>query len=382
MRKLVIAGVTGSIGQQALDVISAIPDLDVIAVGAGSDLEGALKAASSCQAGVCCVEAQSGEISSDVDLRTGNGSIAAAIRELRPDIVLNAVVGFAGVGVTRAAIEVGADLALANKESLVAGGSVVTDAAATAGTQILPVDSEHAALAQLLDGESSSEVEAITLTASGGPFRGLSSAELGDVTVTEALNHPTWDMGGKISIDSATLMNKGLEVIEAERLFGLDFDQINVVVHPQSIVHALVSFRDGVQTGHLGLPDMRSPIAWALASRVRPPLNLARLNLAEVGSLTFESVDSEAFPSLDLAYTAGRLGGGAPAVLNAANEVAVEAFLAGQLRFDRISDVVRESVDRFAPTQFRDWDDVIAADKFGRTTAAERIARIRDEVAS
>lgn len=376
MRRLVIAGVTGSIGQQALDSLASIGDLEVIAVGAGSKVEEALAAAQRCGSQICTVETEPSDRpdQAGVDLRVGTGSMAAAIRELQPDVVLNAVVGFAGVDVTRAAIEVGAELALANKESLVAGGSVVTQAAAAAGIRIIPVDSEHAALAQLLEGEAAEEVESITLTASGGPFRGKTSESLAGVSVEDALRHPTWAMGGKITIDSATLMNKGLEVIEAERLFGFTYDQISVVVHPQSIVHALVSFRDGIQTGHLGIPDMRSPIAWALAGGSRQPMDLQRLDLASVGSLDFEAPDLSTFRSLRLAYDAGRAGGGSPAVLNAANEVAVESFLAGRIQFVDIADVVEGALNECGALRLAGWDDVTAADEIGRSTAERLVA--------
>ena len=371
MRTLVIAGVTGSIGQQAIEVLPSVGDLDVVAVGAGSDMVGASAAAAQVGAAICTIEAEGEPSPGLIEQRCGPGAMVDAIRELKPDLVLNAVVGFAGVEVTRAAIEVGADIALANKESLVAGGSVVLDAAADAGVQIIPVDSEHAALAQLLEGSNPEEVDSVTLTASGGPFRGRPLDFLADVTVEEALNHPTWAMGGKISIDSATLMNKGLEVIEAERLFGLDYDQIRVVVHPQSIVHALVEYRDGVQTAHLGMPDMKAPIAWALAGRSRPALALERLDLAAVGSLTFEAPDLEVFKSLRLAYRAGRAGGGAPAVLNGANELAVESFLSGLIGFDKIADIVESALDQWVPTSFDSWSDVVAADHFGRSAVKD-----------
>lgn len=381
MRRLVIAGVTGSIGAQAVDVLADIGDLEVVAVGAGSNLMGAVEASRACGASVCSVEAGQAAHTHDDDIRVihGPGSMVSIIEELKPDVVLNAVVGFAGVAVSRAAIAVGADLALANKESLVAGGEVLTRAAATAGVNIIPVDSEHAALAQLLVGEDAAEVESLTLTASGGPFRGRSRTELMGVTVAEALNHPTWEMGGKITIDSATLMNKGLEVIEAQRLFGVDYDQIKVVVHPQSIVHGLVSFRDGVQTGHLGMPDMRSPIAWALAGESRQSLDLDRLDLATVGVLSFEAPDLEAFPALNLAYEAGRAGGGAPAVLNAANEIAVAAFLEGQIPFLAISDVVAHSLNQNIGLPLNSWDDVIAADLAGRVAAQNYVASLASE---
>ena len=363
-----------------MEVLSRIDDIQVVAVGARSDADGALAAAKTVGAAVCTVEIEGGPTTGPVgiDLRAGDGAIVSVIAELEPDLVLNAVVGFAGVAVTRAAIDAGADLALANKESLVAGGHLVTDAVSAAELELIPVDSEHAALAQLLDGAARSEVESVTLTASGGPFRGFSSSQLQDVKVADALRHPTWDMGGKITIDSATLMNKGLEVIEAERLFGLSYDEINVVVHPESIVHGLVSFQDGIQTAHLGIPDMRAPIAWALAGRTRPALRIERLDLAKVGQLNFEAPDLEAFACLALAYRAGREGGAAPAVLNAANEVAVDRFLNGRIRFDQIASVVETALHDCSGLPLNDWDDLAAADTAGRAAAEDATAGLTE----
>ena len=265
MRRIFIAGVTGSIGRQALDILASIEDLEVVGVAAGANADGLLRALELTGAKRGALEAA--ESSDDPRVLTGSGSAVRAIGELEPDLVLNAVVGFAGLSITRAALLAGADVALANKESLVVAGDLVMPLAAERGRRIDPVDSEHASLAQLLSATRNDEVEAVTLTASGGPFRGYGPEQLRKVTRANALAHPTWNMGGKITVDSATLMNKGLELIEAHHLFGLEYDCLGVVVHPQSIVHALVSLVDGMQLAHLGLPDMRAPIAWALAGR-------------------------------------------------------------------------------------------------------------------
>src|SRR5205823_1314456 len=247
------------------------------------------------------------------------------------DMVLNALVGAAGLGPTVAALGEGVDLALANKESLVVGGELVTQLAEATGANIIPVDSEHSALAQLIAGEAAGTVERLVLTASGGPFRGRSRTELEDVTVEQALAHPTWDMGGKITIDSATLMNKGLELIEAHHLFGTPYEQIDVVVHPQSIIHSLVQLCDGATLAHLGYPDMRVPISFALGYPDRADVPVKPLDLVELGALTFQAVDEDTFSCLRLARAAASAGGTAPCTMNAANEVAVHAFLGRRL---------------------------------------------------
>jgi 1-deoxy-D-xylulose-5-phosphate reductoisomerase len=286
------------------------------------------------------------------------------------DLVLNALVGSAGLGPTVAALGEGIDLALANKESLVVGGELVMQLAEATGARILPVDSEHSALHQLLAGERPGAVDRLVLTASGGPFRGRSSAELEAVTVADALRHPTWEMGGKITIDSATLMNKGLEVIEAHHLFGTPYEQIGVVVHPQSIVHSYVLLCDGAALAHLGHPDMRVPIAYALHWPERVDVPVRALDLAELGALTFEPVDLEAFPCLRLAREAGRAGGTAPCVLNAANEVAVHAFLEGGAGFLDIPRVIEATLERLPGQQVHGFDSLYAADREARALAA------------
>jgi 1-deoxy-D-xylulose-5-phosphate reductoisomerase len=267
----------------------------------------------------------------------------------------------------------GIDLALANKESLVVGGELVTALAEATGAQIIPVDSEHSALHQLLSSERPGAVDKLVLTASGGPFRGRTREELADVTVEEALNHPTWAMGGKITVDSATLMNKGLEVIEAHHLFGTPYERIDVVVHPQSIVHSYVQLCDGAALAHLGHPDMRVPIAYALHHPERIELPVRALDLAEVGALTFEPVDEDAFPCLRLAREAALAGGTGPCVLNAANEVAVHAFLEGRLPFLGIAAVIEEALERVPASRVHAFETLYEADREARAAAAELI---------
>src|SRR6185369_10745937 len=271
---------------------------------------------------------------------------------------LNALVGSAGLGPTVATLGEGIDLALANKESLVVGGELVTALAEATGAALIPVDSEHSALHQLLAGERPGTVDKLILTASGGPFRGRTRAELEDVTVEQALAHPTWAMGGKITIDSATLMNKGLELIEAHHLFGLPYNRIDVVVHPQSIVHALVALNDGASLAHLGHPDMRVPISYALHHPQRADVHVPLLDLAEVGALTFERADSDTFACLRLAREAAVAGGTAPCVLNAANEVAVHAFLRGELAFTGIARVIESTLSELPARPVRHFSDL------------------------
>ena len=288
--------------------------------------------------------------------------------------MLNAIVGSAGLGPTIVALTEGIDLALANKESLVVGGELVTALAEATGAQVIPVDSEHSALFQLIAGERVGTIDRLVLTASGGPFRGRSRAELEAVTVEQALQHPTWAMGGKITIDSATLMNKGLEVIEAHHLFGTSYDRIDVVVHPQSIVHALVTLCDGAALAHLGHPDMRVPIAYALHHPERVDVPVRTLDLAEVASLTFEPPDEDAFPCLRLAREAAVAGGTGPCVLNAANEVAVHAFLGGRLPFMGIPAVIEATLERVGASGVHGFDSLYAADAEARSVAGELVA--------
>lgn len=380
MSQVVVLGATGSIGSQALDVISHLgwsvdglaanrpsrrlaelarryPDTEIV-VAAGDD-------------------AEARDFASRVDNPVAFGPDAVAEMASRPGrIVVNGIVGAAGLRATLAALHAGNRVALANKESLVAGGPLVMGALAEAG-ELIPVDSEHSALHQCLEGEDLGAVSRLVLTASGGPFRGRSRQELVSVSVEEALAHPTWRMGGRITVDSATLMNKGLEVIEAHHLFDVDLDRIDVVVHPQSIVHSAVEFVDGSLKAHIGHPDMRIPIQYALTY----PKRVDGLGepFSFVGrTLEFEEVDRQTFPAVDLAFDAARRGGTAPCVLNAADEVAVEAFLAGQIGFLAIVDVVAETLQRAAwEPELTSVDQVLAADAEARALASELVASAR-----
>jgi 1-deoxy-D-xylulose-5-phosphate reductoisomerase len=294
------------------------------------------------------------------------------LERAQPDVVLNAVVGFAGLPVTLWALEHGVDLALANKESLVAAGELALAAQKRGGGRLLPVDSEHSAAFQLQGGRAPESVHSLVLTASGGPFRGRTRDELVDVTPVEALAHPTWSMGPKITIDSATLANKGLELIEAHFLFGLPYEQIEVIVHPTSVVHALVRFRDGAALAHLGYPDMRVPISFALTYPDRSATPVPPLDLASGLTLEFEAPDLESFPLLRLAREAGERGGTFPCAYNAANEVAVAAFLDGRLPFLGIADTVEETLGAVDGTSARDLNDLIETDAEARRLARDR----------
>ena len=317
--------------------------------------------------------ARAAEQWTDGEVLSGAEGLVRLVLESGADLVLNALVGSAGLGPTVATLGEGIDLALANKESLVVGGELVMALAEATGAQILPVDSEHAALHQLIAGERPGTVERLVLTASGGPFRGRSRASLEDVSVDDALKHPTWDMGGKITIDSATLMNKGLEVIEAHHLFGVPYERIDVVVHPQSIVHAMITLCDGAALAHLGHPDMAVPISYALHHPDRVDVPVPRLDLAEVGALTFEPVDHEAFPCLSLARAAAVAGGTSPCVLNAANEIAVHAFLQGRLGFLGIAAVIERTLDALPSARVRAFESLYEADREARAVAAELV---------
>ena len=296
------------------------------------------------------------------------------IAATEPDLVLNGIVGAAGLGPTITALSRGIDVALANKESLVIGGELVTELAKATGARLLPVDSEHSAIQQLLAGEELRAVDRIMLTASGGPFRGRK--DLSDISVADALDHPTWSMGGRITIDSATLMNKGFEMIEAHHLFGFPYDDIGVVVHPQSIVHSLIDLSDGATLAHLGYPDMRVPIAYALSYPDRADIPVKRLNLAELGKLEFEEPDPDTFRCLKLARLAGEAGGISPCVLNAADEVAVAAFLSDRLPFDRIPDVIEQTLEDIGTSEVRGFDDLFAIDEAARERAEEVIGKM------
>jgi 1-deoxy-D-xylulose-5-phosphate reductoisomerase len=378
-RRLLILGSTGSIGTQALDIVDRAGGEFVLAgLSAERSWEELVEQAE--RYGVTRIAladadaaARAAEAWTGGEVLAGAEGLVRMVLESEPDLVLNALVGSAGLGPTVATLGEGIDLALANKESLVVGGELVMQLAAATGAHILPVDSEHSALHQLLQGEAPGTVTKLVLTASGGPFRGRTRAELEGVTVEEALKHPTWEMGGKITIDSATLMNKGLELIEAHHLFGTPYDQIDVVVHPQSIVHSYVTLCDGAALAHLGHPDMRVPIAYALHHPERVDVPLRPLDLAEVGALTFEPVDTDAFPCLRLARQAAEAGGTAPCVLNAANEVAVHAFLNGRLPFLGIPEVIEETLALMPAAPVRAFESLYEADREARALASESI---------
>jgi 1-deoxy-D-xylulose-5-phosphate reductoisomerase len=305
----------------------------------------------------------------------GPDGLVRLITETKPDLVLNALVGSAGLGPTVAALGEGIDLALANKESLVVGGELVTALAEATGARIIPVDSEHSALFQLIRSERRpGTVDRLVLTASGGPFRGRKREDLQNVSVEEALAHPTWAMGGKITIDSATLMNKGLELIEAHHLFGLPYEQIDVVVHPQSIIHALIHLNDGAALAHLGYPDMRVPISYALHFPERADVPVEPLDLPALGQLTFEEPDEEVFPCLRLAREAAVAGGTAPCVMNAANEVAVQAFLDGQLPFTGIPEMIERALETVETQPLTSFDDLYLADAEARRVVEGAVA--------
>jgi 1-deoxy-D-xylulose-5-phosphate reductoisomerase len=378
VRRLLIIGSTGSIGTQALDVVSRSHDLEVVGLAAYSNHERLLDQAE--RFGVGRIGLADSDAAAQAEATGFDGRVLAGpeglvdlITEGGVDMVLNALVGSAGLGPTVAALGEGIDLALANKESLVVGGELVMALAEATGAQVLPVDSEHAALHQLVAGEAPGRVDRLVLTASGGPFRGRSAAELEGVTREQALAHPTWDMGGKVTIDSATLMNKGLELIEAHHLFGVPYDHLDVLVHPQSIVHALVHLNDGASLAHLGLPDMRVPISYALHHPDRMDVPVPTLDLSDVGKLEFEPADLEAFPCLRLAREAGEAGGTAPCVLNAANEVAVHAFLEGRLPFTGIARVVSEALEAMPAEPVGHFSDLYRADAAARELARDQL---------
>ncbi|HTJ74152.1 MAG TPA: 1-deoxy-D-xylulose-5-phosphate reductoisomerase [Acidimicrobiales bacterium] len=383
LKTISVVGSTGSIGTQTLDVVASEPErYQVVALAAGRsvDLLAAQAGAVRPQVVAIADESLAAELEARVppgtEVWAGPDALAAVAR--LADVVVNGVVGFAGLPVTLAALEAGKRLALANKESLIAGGPVVQRARATPGAEIVPVDSEHAAVHQCLlatGAGGSGRLARIVLTASGGPFRGRTAADLAGVTVADALAHPTWSMGPKITVDSSTLMNKGLEVIEAHELFGAGYDQIDVVVHPQSIVHSMVEFTDGSTVAQLSVPDMRLPISYALAYPDRGAVPFGALDWTAVPRLEFEAPDRQAFPCLDLAYEAGREGGTAPAWLNAANEIAVAAFLEGLISWNSIADVVKQTLVRHHGTNPVSVDVVLDADRLAREQARRVVER-------
>jgi 1-deoxy-D-xylulose-5-phosphate reductoisomerase len=378
-RRLIILGSTGSIGLQALDVVARSEELAVVGLAAGHAWEPLVHQAREHEVKRIALThgdaaARASEAWTDGEVLSGPDGLVQLITDGGADLVLNAIVGSAGLVPTVAALGEGIDLALANKESLVVGGELVMQLAEATGAAIVPVDSEHSALHQLLGGTAPGTVDRLVLTASGGPFRGRSAAELKHVTVAEALAHPTWKMGGKITIDSATLMNKGLELIEAHHLFGTPYEHIDVVVHPQSIVHSLIHLCDGATLAHLGYPDMRVPISYALHYPERVDVPVRPLDLVELGALTFEAVDPDTFACLRLARDAAQRGGTAPCTLNAANEVAVHAFLRGALRFLDIAGVIEETLVRLGSEQVHSFDSLATADAEARALAGALVA--------
>ena len=355
-RRIALLGATGSIGRQALEVIAANPELSVCALASGAQPLDELAARFG------------------VEHTQVGGDVVDLLERAEPDLVLNAVVGFAGVRTTLWALERGVTLALANKESLVAAGELALEAWKRGGGLLLPVDSEHSALFQCLDGHGPGTVDSVVLTASGGPFRDRTRAELEHVSVEDALAHPTWSMGPKITIDSATLANKGLELIEAHFLFGLEYDRIEVVVHPTSVVHALVRLRDGAALAHLGYPDMRVPISYALTYPERRGTAVPALDFSAGLLLEFAPPDLERFPLLALARVAGESGGTFPCAFNAANEVAVGAFLDGRIGFPDIAALVADALAAVDGAPAPDLAALVAADEEARRLAGGRLA--------
>ena len=355
VRRIALLGATGSIGRQAIEVVERNPELELCALASGSSDLADLAA----EHGVEHVQV--------------GGDLTELLDAADPDVVLNAVVGFAGVGATLWALERGVTLALANKESLVAAGELAREAKARGGGMLLPVDSEHSALFQCLEGREPGTVDSLVLTASGGPFRGRSRAELADVGVEDALAHPTWSMGPKITVDSATLANKGLELIEAHFLFDVPYERIEVVIQPTSVLHSLVRFRDGAALAHLGYPDMTVPISYALTFPGRAATDVPGLDLAAGLTLEFSAPDLETFPLLALARRAGEAGGTYPAVFNAANEVAVAAFLDGRLPFLGIAEVVEDALAAADGAPARDLAELVAADAQARRLAGRGV---------
>lgn len=377
MKRVIILGSTGSIGVQALRVVAATRDLTV--VGLSCDRNVALLLEQAISLGVDDLAVADERAAATVpaalypelSVRGGPGAAASLVREVESDLVLNAIVGFAGLESTLAALENGRALALANKESLVCAGSLVTGVAARRRITIVPVDSEHSALFQLVAAAGRGAVDSLVITASGGPFRGRTTLDLATITREQALAHPTWSMGDKITIDSATLMNKGLEVVEAHHLFDLAYDRIEVVVHPQSLVHGLVRMVDGALLAHLGVPDMRVPIAYALHYPERAPVAVEPLDLSRGLSLEFSAPDEETFPAIRLARGAGARGDSATCALNAANEVAVRAFLDGFIPFPGIVRVVEAVLEQSGSGSLGTYKEVADVDEWARHKARE-----------
>jgi len=371
MKRLAILGSTGSIGTHTLDVVASHPDqFEVTALAAGNNVDLLQEQVRRFRPRFVAVAAEAAartlarRLGADgVEVAWGTDAVCRAGADTGADMVVSAIVGGAGLVPTMAALRAGKALALANKETLVMAGELVTAEARARGIRILPVDSEHSAIFQCLENQDVSTIRRLVLTASGGPFRTRPLEAFATITPEDALRHPTWAMGKKITIDSATLVNKGLEVIEAQWLFGLPVDQVDVIVHPQSVIHSMVEYVDGSVLAQLGVPDMRLPIQYALTYPARCACPAARLSLEDVGGLTFEAADRRKFPCLDLAYEAARGGGSWPAVLNAANEVAVQWFLDRRVGFDEIPTIIRKALDAHPHQAIRSVEDVLEVDR-------------------
>ena len=383
MTRVAIAGSTGSIGKQTLEVIAASESgkYQLVALSANSSADEIIKQAKTFKPNLVVVNDESARKIVARELAATNPKIeviadVAAMAGIA-DVVVNGVVGFAGLSVTIATLAAGKRLALANKESLIAAGPVVAPLRKISGAEIIPVDSEHCAIHQCLRSSQNNlrDVAKLLLTASGGPFRGRTKKSLEEVTIKDALKHPTWSMGPKITVDSSTLMNKGLEVIEAHELFGLDYDSIDVVVHPQSIVHSMVEFRDGATIAQLSLPDMRLPIAYALEYPNRSTVSFGAIDWTKLSRLDFEQPDRDTFRCLNLAYAAGRIGGTAPAWLSAANEVAVEAFLAGVVQWSQIASIIESTMQHHDGLIASEVEDILEADAVARQWARKEVSR-------
>jgi len=380
-KKIAILGSTGSIGTQSLEVIESYPDkfeVSVLTAHSNADLliEQALKFKPNTV--VIGDEAQYKKVEETLwqhDIKTycGIDALADVVQMKEIDVVLTALVGYAGLKPTISAINAGKNIALANKETLVVAGELITNLAKSKGVNIYPVDSEHSAIFQCLVGEFQNPIEKIYLTASGGPFRGKKRADLLNITKAQALKHPNWSMGAKITIDSATMMNKGLEVIEAKWLFGLKSNQIDVIVHPQSIVHSLVQFTDGSMKAQMGLPDMKLPIQFALTYPNRFKTNFERFNFMDYPQLTFEQADLDTFSNLALAYRAMDKGGNAPCIINAANEIAVDAFLKDKIKFLDIADINAKTLEKATFIAKPNYDDFVQSNDEARQIASELI---------
>jgi len=374
--RVAIAGSTGSIGTQTLDVISRSGgEYEVVGLGVGGSADAVIAQAKSCNPKIVAVS--NDEARKKVAKALPDVEVVADLAELArdADVVVNGVVGFAGLSVTMSTLQHGKRLALANKESLIAAGPIVQPLRSIKGAVIVPVDSEHCAIHQCLRSSTDAqrEVQRLLLTASGGPFRGRTAESLQEVTIADALKHPTWSMGPKITVDSSTLMNKGLEVIEAHELFGVGYDSIDVVVHPQSIVHSMVEFRDGATIAQLSMPDMKLPIAYALEYPNRSTSSFGAIDWTTLSRLDFEKPDRDTFRCLDLAYQAGRIGGSAPAWLSAANEVAVESFLAGGVKWSQISSIIEATLQHHDGQIPLSVEDILEADRLARDWARKEI---------